>query len=155
MNASFRALRAITAILFQRIFKPVAWIGVGILVVLFALVIYLGDWVHPAWFLLFIILIPLAFIATAIALALWYLSRRLLPRPLSSSERGILLSFADKILKIVEVRATPVPLLVAMIAKDVIRGRNSSYIEELVRDSSSLKSDFQTAKRMFETKTLS
>ncbi len=155
MNSSILALRALTAVFFQRIFKPIMFIGAAILVLLWILVIYLGGWVDPWWFLLFFILMPLTLVATALSAALWFLSNKLLPRKLAKQEREQLLTVTDKVIRVAEVRATPPPLMAFLIAKDVIRGRKSSYLEGIIVDTSSLRTDIASIRTMFEKKTLS
>ena len=155
MNQTVSTFHAITAVLFQRIFRPVIWAGVVVVMALYILTFYLGVAVHGLWWLLLIVLIPGTVLLGAIAATLWFLSNRLLPRPLQFNERRQLLGFADKIIRIAEVRATPIPVLVFLVAKDVIRGRRSTYVEEVIEDSKSLKDDFVAARMLFEKKTLS
>lgn len=154
MYQTISAIRAITAVLFQRIFAPVMWVGGGVVVALYILAVYLSLSVHPLWWLLFVALIPLTIVLAALAATLWFLSNRLLPRPLLRGERQQLLGFADKIIRIAEVRATPLPVLVFLVAKDIVRGRRSSYVEEIIDDSKSLKDEMIAARALFERKTL-
>jgi|APMI01.1.fsa_nt_gi hypothetical protein len=155
MNQTVSTFRAITAVFFQRIFRPVIWVGTMVIIGLYIVTIYLGVAIHGLWWLLLIVLIPGTVLLGGMAAALWFLANRLLPRPLQSHERRQLLGFADKIIRIAEVRATPIPVLVFLVAKDVIRGRRSTYVEEVVEDSKSLKDDYIAARTLFETKTLS
>jgi hypothetical protein len=152
MHQTVSTFRAITAVLFQRIFRPVIWVGTMVIIGLYILTIYLGVAVHGLWWLLLIVLIPGTVLLGGISTALWFLANQLLPRPLQSHERRQLLGFADKIIRIAEVRATPIPVLVFLVAKDVIRGRRSTYVEEVIEDSKSLKDDFVAARTLFEKK---
>lgn len=45
----------------------------------------------------------------------------LFPRHLAKEERVKIFQFSDKLLRVAELRATPMPLMVAMIAKDLLR----------------------------------
>ena len=152
MKANIQAFRALTAVIFQRLFTPLVWIVGGAIVILYSLTIYLGGWVHPLWWLLLVVLTPLTLIFTALGAAVWYLSTRLIPRPLSKTERARIDQAADKVIRVAEVRATPVPLLLVLIARDIIRGKNSSYIESVVNDTTSLKHDFFAARELFDPK---
>ena len=152
MHQTVSTFRAITAVLFQRIFRPVIWVGTMVIIGLYIVTIYLGVAIHGLWWLLLIVLIPGTVLLGGISTALWFLANQLLPRPLQSHERRQLLGFADKIIRIAEVRATPIPVLVFLVAKDVIRGRRSTYVEEVIEDSKSLKDDFVAARTLFEKK---
>ena len=58
-------------------------------------------------------------------------------------------------MRVAEVRATPLPWMFVLIAKDVIRGKNSSYLETVVNDTTSLKQTFLNIRALFEVKNLS
>ena len=149
MTPYIRALRAITATVFQRVYRFVAAIIAIILLLLWVLSLYLELAVSGWWFLLFAILVPLTIIVVVIATILWLLSQRLLPRTLEKAEKAEVLAFSDKILRVAEVRATPLPIMLFLIAKDIVRGKKSSFVEGVIADSSSLKADFTKIKDRF------
>ena len=150
MQAATKALRAITFVTFRRIFLPIIWISVAILLVLWLIVFLLSFSLDLAWLWLLIVVIPVTIIAVAVLALLWFVSSRLTPRSLSKHERSLVTQFTDKIIRLAETRATPWPVMAALIAKDVVRGRRSSYINNLIADSSSLKRDFTDIKALFE-----
>lgn len=150
MTPYIRAIRALTATVFQRVYRPVAWVIGGILCLLLVFTIWLSTTVSSWWWLLLILLIPLVIIVILVGIVLWILSQRLLPRRLERTERVSIERFADKvIMRIAEVRATPPPVLVFFIAKDVIRGKKSTYLEGIIEDSTSLKQDFLEIRNLF------
>ena len=149
MTPYIRAVRALTATVFQRVYRPVAWVIGGILCLLFILITWLGATISHWWWVLFVFITPLTIALTITGIVLWLLSEKLQPRRLQSSERTLLEAFADKLMRIAEVRATPVPVLVFLIAKDVVRGRKSTYLEHIIKDSSSLAGDFAHIRDMF------
>ena len=149
MTPYIRALRAITATVFQRVYRFVAAIIAIILLLLWVLSLYLELAVSGWWFLLIAILVPLTIIVVVIATILWLLSQRLLPRTLEKAEKAEVLAFSDKILRVAEVRATPLPIMLFLIAKDIVRGKKSSFVEGVIADSSSLKADFTKIKDRF------
>ena len=155
MKATIQTFRALTATVFRRAFIPAAWIVGSVITALYLLTFYLGGWVHPFWWLLLVVLMPVTLVVVALAAAAWYLSGRLFPRPLTVAEQTQIKDFSDKIIRVAEVRATPIPIVFMLIAKDVIRGKNSSYIESIVDDSASLKDDFLSLRNMFVPKNLS
>ncbi len=149
MTPYIQALRAITATVFRRLFRPILWVLSGVAIILLLGVIALGIWVNTWWLLLLIILIPLVLIAGGILVLLWWLSGKLLPRHVSVSEQQQLLGFADKLIRFAELRSTPLPVMAALIAKDVVRGKKSSFVEDLINDSKGLKGDVTALRDMF------
>ena len=149
MQASIQAIRAITFVTFRRIFLPIIWVGAGILVMLWVVAI-LAITVEISWLWVFVVLIPLSLVAAAIGSVVWLAALRIAPRKLNHADRSQLTEFTDKIFALAEVRATPWPLIVAFIAKDIVRGKKSSYIEGIIQDSKSLKSDFVAIRQLFE-----
>lgn len=154
MDSTIRAVRAISALLFQRIFRVVI-IVIGIVVAIIWIgVIVLAAKVSGWWLLSLIVVAPLSLILAAICLALWALSNRLLPRKMTTEERGVIYGFTDKIIRVAETRSTPVPVLAFLIAKDVVRGKGSSYVSNLLNDTTSLKGDFASIRQMFDAKSI-
>ena len=155
MNASIALARSLTSIVFRRMLRVATWVVIAIFAVLFTIVVVLAVRVSSWWLLTLIVLVPITFIALSIGVALWYLTRRLMPRPLLPSEHATLSHLADKILRLLEARSTPVPLIMFFIAKDVVRGKGSRYIDDLVADTTSLKHDVFSAREIFTKKDLS
>lgn len=149
MTPHIQALRAITYTTFRAFFVPLVWIVGGIFGVLLVIDIILAILYSNWWLLGLIVIIPLGLIVFVAGLLIGLLAKRLEPRRLEKSDRVQIKSFTDKIIRLVEVRATPLPVVVFLIAKDVVRGRRSSYIEGLLSDSSSLKGDFERIVGMF------
>ena len=149
MNPYIRALRAITATVFQRVYRPFAWVIGGIFLIMYLLIIWLALAVSPWWWIGLAVLAPLTIIVGVVMFVLWTLSNRLQPRRLQKHERQSIQRFTDRILRVAEVRATPVPILVALIAKDVIRDKKSTFIEETINDTTGLKQDFAAIRDLF------
>ncbi len=149
MTPYIRALRAITATVFQRVYRPVVWVIGGILFVLVVVTTILGITVNAWWFMLYIALLPLTLIAVLAAVVLWLLSQKLQPRVITRAERQTIHAFSDKVLRVAEVRSTPWPIMALLVAKDIARGKKSSYIENIINDSSSLKQDFVAIRNLF------
>jgi hypothetical protein len=155
MNASVSAFRAITSVIFQQMLKPASWIALGVVVLLYILVCYIALSVSAWWFLILIVLMPLTLVVASLFAALWYLAKRLMPRPLLPSETARVSDMVGKVRRLLEARATPLPMIMFLIAKDVVRGKGSSYIENIVVDSKGLKDDFTAIKSIFEPKKIS
>lgn len=150
MSPYILALRAITATVFQRVYRPVVWVVSTLLVVIFVIVVLLAALYSTWWLVALLIIIPLGLVFVLIATVLWIASKKLLPRSIDRAERKQITEFSDKIMRVVEVRATPFPVMAAFIAKDIVRGKKSSYIEGIIDDSKTLKSDFTAIKALFE-----
>ncbi|HPQ82635.1 MAG TPA: hypothetical protein PL191_02735 [Candidatus Saccharimonas sp.] len=123
MSPYILALRAITATVFQRVYRPVVWVVSALLVVIFVIVVLLAALYSPWWLVALLIIIPLGLVFALIATVLWIASKKLLPRSIDNTERKQITKFSDKIMRVVEVRATPFPVMAAFIAKDIVRGK--------------------------------
>ena len=149
MSPYISALRAITYTVFMRFFRPTAWIAGGILLALVVLVIVLSINQSGWWLVWLIVLVPVTAIVAAVGVGLLFVARRMKPARLGKAESVQIGEFTDKITRLIEARATPPFLIGIFIAKDIVRGRKSSYIEDLLKDSGSLKGDFQKVVELF------
>ena len=152
MKPTVQALRAITALYAQGILKFLLLIIGGLLIVLYALVIVFTTQFSIWWLLLLLILVPVTVITITITIILWLGTKRLLPRQLTKQERDEITQFTDRINGLVERARTPYPIALVLVAKDVIRGKESTFLRRLINDSGSIKSDFAAVKRIFEVK---
>jgi predicted membrane protein len=148
MGSNTAAVRAITAVFFQRILKWVISIALTLLVISFLLTAYLAVTFSVYWWLLLIVIWPFCIIVLLVAAGLWIATSRLQSRHFTKNERRQIRAFTDKIFGITENAQMPYPLLLFMVGKDIIRGRRSSFIENTIRDSGSLKGDFEEIRRM-------
>lgn len=149
MNSTIRAVRALTAWQFRRIFRVLIGAIVGVLMVLW-LAMILAAWYWTAWWLIFmILLLPVSLVVLALGIGGWWLSGKVLPRHLSRDEKQHIDHFNDKLFGLVEEARTPVPILGILFAFDVMRGRGNSRIQAAVENSASLKGDFEQIRRMF------
>ncbi len=149
MNSTILTLRAITAVYFQRLLTIFGLLIGGGLFLSYVLLVFLVAQVSAWWWLLFAILFPLTVLAIVVFLALFFLSNKLLPRKVTNEERASLRKVADLAINLAETTRTPVPLLFMMVAKDVVRGRESSMLRGAIDDSTSLRQEFMKTKQMF------
>lgn len=155
MNTSVSAVRALTSVTFQQMLKPASWIAFIVFLLLHIIVLYIAFTVSAWWLLLLVVIIPVMIIVGSVLAAFWYLARRLMPRPLLPSETATVSKMVDKVFRLLEARATPLPVIMFYIAKDVMRGKGSSYLENIINDGKGLKDDFASIKSIFEQKSLS
>ena len=149
MNPALKALRAITGVYFQRILLIASGVAAVVFAVLFIVVNYLAMNFSPWWWIFMIVLVPITVMAVIVSAGLWFASRKLMPRTITKDEKKIITTFGSKLFGIIERSRMPYPLMLAMVAKDVLRGRSSNLVRETIQDSTTLKSDFERIRTMF------
>lgn len=148
-RASLDVLRALSALFLLRLLRPALFMITVLMVAGYTLTIMLTLSFSGWWLLLLLVLIPLTLIFLVLGTVLWFLLQRILPRKLSSLERSQLSDFTEQLFAIAEKTRTPYPILLFLIAKDVVRGRESSFLRGLIGDSRTLMKDFETVQRLF------
>lgn len=149
MGSHALAIRAITAVFVRRILKWVFIAGAGIVIISFVITAYLASAFSVWWWLLLVIIWPPTIIAIIIAGLLWLITSRLLPRNLDRQERRQIGNFTDKLFGVAETARTPYPLLLLLVGKDLIRGRQSRFITNAIDDSKSLQGDYENIRTKF------
>ena len=149
MSAHISAARAVTAVFFQNLLGIGFWIATGILALLLAITAVLAVQISGWWWLLLIIFLPVYGLAIGIGLGLYALSNRVLPRKLTKDERSTVSSFTSNISGLIETAKTPYPIVIFLVAKDVIRGKRSRFLDENVLSSQSIKKDYAKIQRLF------
>ena len=150
MKPTVQAARAITGTTFQRIFKPVAWLITAVLAIVYTLIIIASIKISLWWLVFLIILVPFTLIALVLGWLLWQIASRITPRKLNKTEKFQINQFVDSLLGIWEIKSTPMPIVAFMIGKDLLRRRNSTYIDSIVNNSQSLKTNFSQIAKLFE-----
>lgn len=143
MTPYFRTLRAVSATFLRSLLTKFFIFGAIVLLVLYGLVIYLSSAVS-SWWLLF--LAPLGFItliAAVLGLGIWWMTTRLLPRKLTRSESQRIAKFTNDVLGTYESLRMPLPMVAALVAKDVFRGKSSRHLENTIEGSKQLSQEFR------------
>ena len=148
-RASLNAFRALSALFFYKIVYPAAIMILIVMVALYVLTILLTITFSNWWLLLLIILVPLTVFLLAAAYILWYLLKKLLPRRLSDHELVKLSRFTDKLFGVAEQARLPYPVLLFLVAKDVLRGKESKFLRKIIGDSRELMREFGEIQEMF------
>ena len=149
MTAYIHTIRALSALIFQRLLVP-AGLFVGIIFLLILVGIAVLSVKFSAWWLvLYLFVTPVMAVLLGLGVFGWVISERLLPRQLNKKEKRLVLDFVDKVIRIAEARATPVPILGLIVAKDIVTRNKESYVERVIKDTSSLREDFQKISRLF------
>jgi hypothetical protein len=148
--ASLNTLRALGALFLYRALHPVLFMIVIVMVALYVSTALLALSFSSWWWLLLIVLVPITIVLTLLGYVMWFLLQRLLPRKLSSDERYRLNAFTGKLLSIAERARLPYPVLVVLVGKDVIRGKESRFLSSVIGDSKALTKEFGEIREMFE-----
>lgn len=148
MGSNTNAFRVISAVFFRRILKWAIIIAAVVFVSTLLLITFLATTFSGWWWLLLIFVLPISIIALVVGAGLWVATSRVLPRHLTGKETRQVLAFTDKIFGITENARMPYPLLLIMVGKDVIRGKQSSFIANTINDSRSLRSDYEEIRKI-------
>ena len=141
-------MRVLGALLLKRLLKPVliivAIIGTALYVITALLALSFSSW----WWLLLIILVPITIFLILLGSLVWFILGKLSPRKLSKHENEKLNGFIDTLFSLAERSKTPYPVLLFLIAKDVIRGKESSFLRDLIGDSKKVTSEFEEIRKL-------
>ena len=150
LNASLGAMRAISVATATLIVRP-ALIMIGIIVVAFyCLTAFLALSFSAWWWLMLVVLVPLTLVILGIGLLMLFLLRRLTPRGLRAADQAKVDGFAQKLLGVVERSRYSYPVILFLIAKDIVRKKESSFLRNMIGDSRSLTREFGEICRLFE-----
>ena len=142
-------MRAITGVYFQKLITTGAAVGGVILALLWAIVIWLTTSIDPLWGLFFLLLIPLTIVGFIIYGLMLSLGKELLPRPLTKSEKIKVTALGDKVFHAADTVTTPWLCHLTLIGKDVLRGKESTYVKAVISDSGNLREDFLKIRQLF------
>lgn len=149
-NVSVRALRALSALVLHRMLKPALFMIVIILSAFYVLTILLTLSFSAWWLLILILLLPLTLVLLILGYVMWFLLQKLLPRKLSTTERNRLDAFIEKISDIADRIKLPYPVMILLVVKDVIRGKESKFIRGIIGDSKELTAEFGEIQELFK-----
>ena len=147
MDSHIKALRAITSVYFRRVFKLAVVIGGGVLAVLMLIVVILATNYSPWWWLLLLPLLPVILVAVVLSTILWIAARRLYPDRLNKEQTRRIHGMASKLLGMVATVRIPWPARLALIGKDILRGRPSAMLEDTIENSRSLKAEYDALRK--------
>ncbi len=141
-------MRILSALLLKRLLKPVLVIMAIVGLALYALTVFLALSFSSWWLLSLVVLVPVTVFLLLIASLLWYLLGKLAPKKLSKFEQQKVNSFIDTLFSLAERSKTPYPILLFLIAKDVIRGKESSFLRGLIGDSKKVTGEFEEIRKL-------
>lgn len=148
-QATISALRAISALVLWRFLKPARFIVAIFLTAGYIMTLLLSLSFSAWWLLLLFILVPLTVVFVLLVLILRFVVKKLIPRQLSKGERDKINTFSDRVFEIAEQTGTPYPIILFLIGKDVIRGKESSYLRNLIGNSQTVLREFGEIQTIF------
>ena len=150
-QATVKALRAISALSLRHLLHPAVVMTVILLGATYVITILLALVFSKWWLLLLIILVPLSAIGGILYFILRYTVSKLMPTQLTKSERSKISVFVDRLVDIADRSRTPYPIMLLLIAKDVLRGKESDFLKSLIGDSRDLLKEFSDIKSVLNT----
>lgn len=148
-RASIGTLRALSALFLFKILHPALVMIAIVLIALYTLTILLTLTFSNWWLLTLTVLIPITILILICGYIVWYLLHKLLPRKLSSEEQAKLHKFTDKLWGVAEQVRLPYPVLLFLVAKDVLRGKESKFLRKIIGDSHDLMKEFGEIQDLF------
>lgn len=150
MNAHFQALRAAGSLYGLSLVKSFFWVGTGIFI--FALVV-IGLLAHSftGWWWLLAIPVVCFYIVFCFVLTLAHvITRKISPLKLNAEQKKQVSAFNQKMKTVIEQTQTSYFIIAFQLLKDLIVHKEARTIKNLIDDSSTLKSDFQTLVTFFK-----
>lgn len=149
MDASVKAARAITGVYFQRLVTLGAIVTGILLALLWFIVIWLAT-KDVLWSLFFIVLVPATIVVVFLYIMLTNLGHSIIPRRLNGQEKRIVGTIGSRLMEIKDTAQTPWFITLFLVGKDVVRGRESSYLRRIISSSSGVREDFLRVRKIFE-----
>ncbi len=147
--AKLTAARALTAHIAQRFIRLATFIALGVFVSVL-LACWLLAYFFSGWWWLFIIpFVFLLFVFLVVRLIVLFLVRRIHAERLRPDQRKALNNFVSKLERLIEARGTPPIFFVFISIKDLLIHRDITTIKELIRDTASLRREYQELERLF------
>lgn len=149
LKPSLQTVRTLAAEFFLRTVKPAVIITVIILAVLLVVSIWLTA--VSAWWWILLVLVVIASIVVAAALtAVWFIVKTVVRPVQSKQQRTQAKAIVDKMQNVAEVTATPAPLLLFRIAKDVVMPSKQGFISSVSQNATSLTKDVAVLRDSFK-----
>lgn len=148
MNAATLASRAVLAQYATKVLRPVEWVAIWVLVVLFIATGYLVTYVSAWWWLLMIVVIAYGVIGSIVWLVIHFTIDRLRPEQTPVQKKAVA-SFIDSAEKVADtVQVTRFGLILRVI-RSVMTRNATNVLTEFTGDSKELATDFEKVVRAF------
>ena len=142
LRPKVRVLRALSAHIAKKAIRLFTLIDGVLLILLFAGIWVLANFLNEWWWLLLIIYIPLIIASTIIYMTASLITTALYRERLSRFQHQQLDAFSDKVIKLLELRGMNWWWFAALCIHDLLRYRNLRTLSELLDTATSLKEDF-------------
>jgi len=141
MNPTIKALRAIGSAFAWRIYVPILIVTSIVAIILIGLNVWLIT-VSAWWWILFVLVIIAALIAAAVLVVLGFLIMTVQPKQ-TSSQRGDVGRFVDKIQNLADIAGTPKAVILFRISRDLVSKREDSYTRRISSETLSMQRDLR------------
>ncbi len=141
--------RALTARVARRAVRLATLMALGVFGIIVIIAAGLAYFFSPWWWLLVLPFVVLLSIFAVVRLLIMVLIRQIHGERTTKVQTDALDGFVDKIQQLLEARATPPPLFVAITIKDLLIHRDITTIKKLIADTSGLKRDYEALERLF------
>lgn len=148
MKPTTRLVRAIAAEFARRTFEPLLVVGAVAVVLLTALGIFLVAAVSAWWWFLLAPVLLLSWVFTVLATAIMLIIR-FVDSVQSAEQKQAVAEYTTMLERTTETIRTPYMLILAQIARDVVRPRQNGFIATVSRDSMHLAPDFKRLITLF------
>ena len=141
-----RALIAYTAL---RALRLATLVVVLVSIILFGIIWALAYYLSPWWWVLllpFIVAVVDGMVIRLIIMKTIHLIHR---HPFTEPQRQALENFSDKIARLAEFKATPLPIYAFITLRDIVRHRDATTLRTAIEDSVTLKDDFVALEKHF------
>lgn len=143
------APRALTAHIANRFIRIATFIAVGIFLTVLLICALLAYYFSAWWWLLLVPFIPLFVLFLIARVIVKFIVRKIHAEHLRKDQKQALDEFTDKIERLIEARGTPPVFFVIISIKDLLLHRDITTIKELIKDTTSLRRDYQQLEALF------
>ena len=141
--------RALTARIATRFLRLATFIILGLFVAVLLTCGLLAYFFSAWWWLLIIPFVILLAIFMVLRLFIGLVIRRIHSERLSPAQADAMDGFTDKIQALLEARATPPWMFVAICIKDLVLHRDITTVKSIVNSTATLKRDYQELEKLF------
>lgn len=147
--AKLTIARALTARVAQRVILIATFIATAVFVAIFFLTWALAYFLSGWWWLLIVPFVFLFVLFLVIRLFVVLIVRQIHSERMSKTQRQALDDFVDKLQALIEARATPLPIVIAICIKDLLFHRDVTTVKKLINDTAGLRRDYADLEKLF------
>jgi len=144
IKSKINVLRALSSVIAKKAISLFAICCIAALILLFVGIFLLAYFLSAWWWLLLVIFVPLLLVAVIFYFIATVIASRLAPTALTREQTSLLNGFTDKVLRLLETRGMGWWWFCTLCIRDLVFYRELRTLKTLLKDTTSLKKDFQT-----------